>query len=394
MIHKKLANTIKLWIKRWIIYPTRFWLDLLTHRIRHRGRQPTRFLLVSDGRSVTNEAQFDPFRFSHSSKLVSRLGVVVQNVSLQKALAFEQRELAKFDVVGLKLFFLTPIEEVDEIVRSLGQRLSVGAKLVFFDGDDDVGILWPSILRSVDLYVKNQLFADRVSYSRSTVGKNNLTEYAATQHGASFEDDPIPRSKTIDEKEHLEKLFLGWNLGSSRFIEKTAKLVGPIRTFQKDLDVSCRVGITPGAWTTGLRKPALEQLEQLSTRFRVVASAERVPMAHYLDEMERSRICVSPFGYGEICFRDFEAAIYGCLLIKPDMSHLETQPNIYSPGQTYIPVRWDFSDLQEKCVYYLEHEDERARIAARAREVLLEFIAQGRFVEILGDMLERLQLAK
>ena len=31
---------------------------------------------------------------------------------------------------------------------------------------------------------------------------------------------------------------------------------------------------------------------------------------------------LSPFGWGEICYRDFEAALNGMLLIKPDMNTL------------------------------------------------------------------------
>ena len=31
---------------------------------------------------------------------------------------------------------------------------------------------------------------------------------------------------------------------------------------------------------------------------------------------------MSPFGFGEICYRDFEAMLNGACLIKPDVSHL------------------------------------------------------------------------
>ena len=46
--------------------------------------------------------------------------------------------------------------------------------------------------------------------------------------------------------------------------------------------------------------------------------------------MRHSRICISPFGYGEICWRDFEAILCGCLVVKPDMSHVETNPSTTS----------------------------------------------------------------
>ena len=31
---------------------------------------------------------------------------------------------------------------------------------------------------------------------------------------------------------------------------------------------------------------------------------------------------ISPFGWGEICFRDFESIILGKLLIKPNCDHI------------------------------------------------------------------------
>ena len=62
---------------------------------------------------------------------------------------------------------------------------------------------------------------------------------------------------------------------------------------------------------------------------------------------------VAPFGYGEIAPRDLESCMIGAVLIKPDMGHLDTIPNIYDPMQTYVPCKWDFSDLNEKIDYVL-----------------------------------------
>ena len=55
-----------------------------------------------------------------------------------------------------------------------------------------------------------------------------------------------------------------------------------------------------------------------------------------------------PFSLGGICYRDFEILYPGYLMAKPEMQHIKTWPNIYIPMETYIPCRWDFSDLEEK----------------------------------------------
>src|SRR5262249_58507263 len=112
----------------------------------------------------------------------------------------------------------------------------------------------------------------------------------------------------------------------------------------------------------------------------------------YYDELLRSRICISPFGYGEVCGRDIEAIICGCLLIKPDMGHIRSHPDIFVPGETYVPVRWDYADLAETCARYLDHETERARIASNGYQVLANCYHDDAFVVTFGSVLERLGL--
>ena len=65
----------------------------------------------------------------------------------------------------------------------------------------------------------------------------------------------------------------------------------------------------------------------------------------YHKELSESKITFSPFGWGEICYRDFEAYFSGSLLIKPSMDHIETWPNLYINNETYISCRWDLEDL-------------------------------------------------
>lgn len=83
---------------------------------------------------------------------------------------------------------------------------------------------------------------------------------------------------------------------------------------------------------------------------------------------------------GEVTWRDYEAACYGCLLVKPSIDHVHTQPNIFYPGETYVPVRWDFQDLAETCRYYLEHPEEANRIIQNARRAYLNYFEERKFL--------------
>jgi hypothetical protein len=80
---------------------------------------------------------------------------------------------------------------------------------------------------------------------------------------------------------------------------------------------------------------------------------QRLNRDEYLNTMYNCKIILSPFGFGEITPRDLEAAMFGCVLIKPDMSHIETLPNVYIPYETYVPCKHDFSDINEKIEYVL-----------------------------------------
>ena len=76
---------------------------------------------------------------------------------------------------------------------------------------------------------------------------------------------------------------------------------------------------------------------------------DRIAQMRFLEEMRQSKLCWSPFGYGELCWRDIEAYMTGAVLIKPDVSHLGSLPDLYRPHETYLPVRWDFPTSRMSC---------------------------------------------
>lgn len=65
--------------------------------------------------------------------------------------------------------------------------------------------------------------------------------------------------------------------------------------------------------------------------------------------LAESKICVCPWGYGEMCYRDYEAMMCRCIVVKPNTDFMVTWPNIYKANETYIPCRLDFSDLEDIC---------------------------------------------
>ena len=84
---------------------------------------------------------------------------------------------------------------------------------------------------------------------------------------------------------------------------------------------------------------------RVAEKFRAQAPSGRVSQRVYRAELQRSRLVLSPFGWGEINLRDYETFIAGAAAVKPDMSHLETWPDLFRSGETIVTHRWDLTDL-------------------------------------------------
>ena len=94
----------------------------------------------------------------------------------------------------------------------------------------------------------------------------------------------------------------------------------------------------------------------------------RLSLKEYNYLMSLSKFGLSPFGWGEIGARDFEIFINGSVLIKPDMSHLKTFPNFFEPMKTYIPVAWNFEDLEDKILNLIDNEEKRKEISFNGQD--------------------------
>ncbi|MBT2186694.1 glycosyltransferase [Sphingobium nicotianae] len=349
--------------------------------------RPIHLLLVSDDRVMTSEQQFAPFE-RHAAALRKALGLVTRPASIEAALAMSPGDLAGFAAIGLKLGFRTPADEAVAITRQLHDRLAgAGVPLIYFDGDDDSSIQWPGVLAASDLYVKKHAYADRADYGVTRIGKSNLTDYIARSQGFDFSGNEIPTSPAIDPA-LAERVMVGWNIGLDDKIADLAKRMTDVDLDNRPVDVCGRATAAPDSWIYAFREPVARQLSALEGELNVTVPTARVDQDEYYREMLSSKICVSPFGYGELCWRDFEAVLCGCLVVKPDMSHIETAPNLFVPGETYVPCAWDFSDLADACRRYATDDEARLRIVQNARDALLESLTPGWFVGRVARVLQ------
>ena len=227
----------------------------------------------------------------------------------------------------------------------------------------------------VDFYVKKHVFKDRSRYGVATQGDTNLVDYYERLYKLTASPETLFRVP----QDFLSKIVVGPNFFTSRAMLPVFYASNTPLSKRKKLGVHARLGAKGLPWYQMMREQALLSCKPFSSRG--IVTFESVNISHYLSELAQSRICFSPFGYGEVCWRDYEAIMCGALLVKPDMSHIQTAPDIFVPYETYVPVAWDFSDLAEKLEYYLANDAVRQRIVNQAYETLHSYANSDAFLE-------------
>tara|TARA_A100001391_G_scaffold92346_1_gene61035 strand:- start:708 stop:1250 length:543 start_codon:yes stop_codon:yes gene_type:complete len=101
------------------------------------------------------------------------------------------------------------------------------------------------------------------------------------------------------------------------------------------------------------RKGLSDVLESLKNKYSMLTN--KMPFQEYVQNLWNSKISLSPFGMGELCFRDLESMVFGTVILKPSHEMVDTLPNIMVDDETFISCKYDWSDLEEKIDYILSN---------------------------------------
>ncbi len=338
-----------------------------------------KLLLVSQPDPIS-QSQIFPFHF-YAGVLRERWGYEVREIDYRRMTEQPGRAFGGADVVCFQAWIDQTPEQLRAMAATL-RRHHPGARLAFLDPCAPTDLRFASAIGAdVDLYVKKHVLRDRSAYFRPTVGHTNLTDWYGRREGQSDAALHFPLPGGL-----LDKLVVGPSFVTApymlpRFQTVSTPPLGGARRF----DVHARLGgIGSGDWYQRMRSTAFARVNALQD-VRLTPTTP-VGKREYMRELAQSRICFSPFGYGEVCWRDFEAACAGALLVKPDMSHVETAPDLFVAHETYVPLRWDFEDLPSVIADALANERERLRIVGNAYDAMRDYATSNRFV----DQLERL----
>lgn len=95
------------------------------------------------------------------------------------------------------------------------------------------------------------------------------------------------------------------------------------------------------------------------------------PWKEYMRSIARSKIALAVRGWGRDTVRRWEIPAYNTMMLECDCGILT--PNPFVDKITCVNFKADLSDLVDKILYYLEHDEERKAIATRGHEHLLKY---------------------
>jgi len=249
-------------------------------------------------------------------------------------------------------------------------------RIVYFDDSAASSYIIFDVLELVDSYWVRSVLKDKKLYSQSFYGGRPYSHYAHTYFDI---DDTYPTLSPATVIYPADKVKIAWNLGIGCFpfnsthllskyyplirklstlltIQPTirpftilakAYMVNMIEQLSKPIDLSKKkylvnARFTSECYTKSVGFQRSYYLRLLASDYKSLFVTGRICFKSYLKECETHLAMLSPFGWGEICYRDFEAALNGMLLIKPSMHHIDTWPNIYT-SDSYLSLPTELS---------------------------------------------------
>lgn len=318
-----------------------------------------------------NECTFRPFLFA--KELFYDIGI-----------EFVTEGKADFAFVGHASFIDKKLSLSDSTKFGINFLNTVTEPFFLFDGQDA-----PTLIGSIEVFEKSNaiylfkptLYKNREEYLNKYV---NGRLYWGTGEYSLSNLDLISRIK-LNYTNWLSTIKPKWlNYDSNKKTDISAMFMYP----QKDV---FEHGLNQAIYYNNFRKKIFDNLDEEKFTVNKIINGVRIPLDEYYNKMYNSKIVLAPFGFGEIAPRDLEAALFGCVLLKPDMSHLETFPNVYIADETYISCKHDFSDLNEKIEYILsDYKNIQVKLTENFRKKYTEEYSDEKLVMAFYEIFKNL----
>jgi hypothetical protein len=295
----------------------------------------------------------------------------------------------------------------DMIFQYLDKARKASAKIFWFDTTDSTWCTQFEVLPYVDVFLKGQVFANLDDYLVKYRTGRIFTDYFSKLY--SLEEKEY--EYTLPEKNLLNKVRISWNTCFENYTEDRygilSKIKNRIRKYtwnyageslvlnfhsasaKRGNQISCRIGLSHERPSVLAHRRAI--IREMDKRG---VDCGKISLPEYFSELKNSFIGIGPFGVGEITLRDFEIIICGAALLKPDMRHMTTWPELFVPKQTYIPHKWDLSDFYTVIDDLLKSSDLCRQVAENAQDRYKKILSPDgmrNFAERLSGIIENLK---
>lgn len=289
----------------------------------------------------------------------------------------------------------------EQVFNRLKDIRSKTNKIIWFDISDSSGTTHFMVLPYIDLYLKNQVLRNKELYLEKFYGSRIYADFIHRKFGIYDDSEGPPHLNFITSKKNLEKVKVGWNSGMAYYgqyryiqnylVSKKSKAIKLFRHkwysphYPKKTTLSCRIGTNYSRRTISESRKMIRKL--LS---HILPGEEKLSHKQYYRELRESRSVLSPFGLGEISLRDFEVTVNGGAIIKQNMSHLDTWPNLWVDGLSYLAFAWDMSDLQSQIEFALSQPRIMTEYAVEAQSIYKNTIDSEKSSQIFCERLNSL----
>lgn len=297
------------------------------------------------------------------------------------------------------------------IVELLKKGRAKAGKVIWMDDSDSSSVTHFELMPYIDLYLKKQVLVDKDLYRKPFYGGRIFTQFYHDNFGVE-DQDPFTQFHPLDEADE-HKLRVSWNIGlgdmfsafslknlAQRYVPDLVPVNYSVNFYDtksdKPVDAFLRTSANLSRQTVGFHRQ--EMLRRLDSYFETHPSRSgmignnvyagagerpaclpevggRLPLKVYREVMSKTKVVPSPFGWGELGVRDYEAFIFGGMLLKPSMDHMDTFPNIFVPGGTFRPMKWDYSDMDDLIEDAIENPSERVRMAQNGQDAYRDSIS-------------------
>ena len=228
-------------------------------------------------------------------------------------------------------------------------------KICYFDTTDSTGNIQNEVFDYIDVYFKSQILKKRELYKRKYYGSRIFTDYMRSRMSVADKNEifhkPLKRNQ-------IKKIKVFWNSSLSNYSLSGRLLNFFFRKTQMNLflrypKIKYRPNLNrpikymyKGNFSYD-RETISWQRRKIFDKVKNLTNTKRENFIKYIKILKKTKIMISPFGWGEINYKDYESFLYGNLLLKPNIDHLETWPNLFKKNVTYIPFSWDLSNFDK-----------------------------------------------